>query len=75
MLSRALDVGCATGRISFELAAAFNEVIGLDISELCVNKANQLKNEGKVTYNVTLEGTLVQKNNAIVNPNIVSLLI
>ena len=73
MLSRALDVGCATGRMSFELAAVFNEVIGIDIAELCIQKANTLKNEGCVSYKISLEGELTEEHKALVNPKIVSL--
>ena len=34
MLNRALDVGCSVGRSSFELARDYNEVVGLDFSQV-----------------------------------------
>ena len=41
VLNRVLDVGCSVGRSSFELAREYNEVVGLDFSQvrtkLCSN--------------------------------------
>lgn len=34
VLNRALDVGCSVGRSSFELAREYNEVVGLDFSQV-----------------------------------------
>ena len=33
-LNRVLDVGCSVGRSSFELAREYNEVVGLDFSQV-----------------------------------------
>ncbi len=48
--NRALDLGCAVGRASFELARNFSEVIGLDYSASFVGSARHLKAHGKLTY-------------------------
>ncbi|MDP1932298.1 MAG: 5-histidylcysteine sulfoxide synthase [Gammaproteobacteria bacterium] len=48
--SRVLDLGCAVGRASFELARTFNEVIGLDYSQAFIDAANTLKAEGRLEY-------------------------
>jgi len=48
--NRALDLGCAVGRASFELARNFSEVIGLDYSASFVGSARHLKEHGKLTY-------------------------
>ena len=34
VLNRVLDVGCSVGRSSFELAQEYNEVVGLDFSQV-----------------------------------------
>ena len=34
VLNQALDVGCSVGRSSFELAREYNEVVGLDFSQV-----------------------------------------
>lgn len=53
---RALDLGCAVGRTTIELANHFNEVIGLDFSHAFINAANKVLNEkhqdvaGKVKF-------------------------
>ncbi|MDO8291081.1 MAG: putative 4-mercaptohistidine N1-methyltransferase, partial [Parvibaculum sp.] len=47
---RVLDLGCAVGRASFELARSFDEVIGLDYSQSFVDAANRLKSQGELNY-------------------------
>lgn len=55
---KALDLGCAVGRTSFELAREFDEVIGVDLSARFIECANQIKEKGSLPYNVTDEGEL-----------------
>lgn len=54
----ALDLGCATGRMSFELAKYFNQVTGLDFSVRFIRIGTQLKETGKLKYVRTEEGKL-----------------
>lgn len=54
--SRALDVGCAVGRSSFELARHCGEVIGLDLSRQFIEIARRLKQEGRIAWAVPVEG-------------------
>ena len=56
--ARALDVGCAVGRSSFELARHCTEVIGIDYSRRFVDAATVLAEEGSLPYLRTNEGTL-----------------
>lgn len=44
---RALDLGCAVGRSTFELARNCREVIGIDSSGAFIEAANRLKMEGR----------------------------
>jgi len=46
----ALDLGCAVGRASFEMARHFNEVTGLDYSASFIKSARHLKEHGKLAY-------------------------
>ncbi|MEM9400492.1 MAG: putative 4-mercaptohistidine N1-methyltransferase [Verrucomicrobiota bacterium] len=55
---RALDLGCAVGRSSFELARSCKEVIGIDFSESFVKAASHLKEHGQLEYKRTDEGSL-----------------
>lgn len=57
---RALDIGCATGRSSFELTRGFDEVTGLDFSARFVRVAEQMKTEGRIRYTLPTEGELVE---------------
>lgn len=48
--NRALDLGCAVGGASFELARHFNEVVGIDLSHSFIATANQIKLEGNIEF-------------------------
>ena len=56
---KALDLGCATGRASFELARHFDHVTGLDFSARFVGVATQLREQGTLRYTLVDEGELV----------------
>jgi len=56
---RALDVGCAIGRSTFELGREFDEVTGLDFTARFIALATRMKEEGKIGYAFPTEGELV----------------
>lgn len=62
---KALDIGCATGRLSFELARYFEHVDGLDLSNSFIDVAVKLKQDGKISYKSYGEGELY--TNEIIN--------
>ena len=56
---KALDIGCAVGRTSFELArGGFESVAGVDFSARFINLADELVRQGLVRYALTDEGEL-----------------
>ena len=55
---KALDVGCAIGRSTFELARGFDEVIGVDFSARFIQEAQNLKENGILRYTMPTEGEL-----------------
>lgn len=55
----ALDLGCATGRTTFELARRFNKVTGIDFSARFIGAGAQLAAQGSLRYTLTDEGELV----------------
>ena len=55
----ALDLGCATGRATFELARHFDHVTGIDFSARFIAVGHQLAEQGSVRYTLTDEGELV----------------
>lgn len=71
-LNRALDIGCAVGRSSFELAREFQEVIGIDYSQSFVDACDHMKNLGEKVYFIQEEGDLVTPLIAKVSSDIVS---
>ena len=54
--ARALDLGCAVGRSSFELARWCREVVGIDFSRRFVEAAGDLRTAGSLPYERTDEG-------------------
>jgi len=57
---RALDIGCATGRSSFELARHFEHVDGVDFTARFIRLALALKEVGQVSYELPVEGELTE---------------
>lgn len=55
----ALDIGCAVGRASFELARHFDKVTGIDFSARLINLGVQMAQKGVVRYTIADEGELV----------------
>ena len=56
--SRALDLGCAVGRSSFELSAFCSEVVGIDSSEQFIAAAEYLRKEPGLAYRRLEEGII-----------------
>ncbi len=56
---KALDLGCATGRSTFELARHFEQVIGIDFSARFVGMGAQMAEQGMLLYTLTEEGQLI----------------
>ncbi len=56
--THALDLGCATGRLSFELAKEYDEVTGIDFSARFIQVGVELQRHGKIAYERHEEGCL-----------------
>ncbi|MFA7522381.1 MAG: 5-histidylcysteine sulfoxide synthase [Halothiobacillaceae bacterium] len=56
----ALDIGCATGRATFELAPHFDSVTGLDFSARFIQIAQAMLDEGQIAYALPTEGELTE---------------
>lgn len=57
---RALDIGCAVGGLSFELARTFNEVVGIDFSNHFVDAANEMKRSGVASFEAMVQGEIFE---------------
>ena len=57
---RALDLGCAVGGTSFELARHYDEIVGIDFSQAFIDAANTMKvnHNTPVHFNIPMEGSL-----------------
>jgi 5-histidylcysteine sulfoxide synthase/putative 4-mercaptohistidine N1-methyltranferase len=67
---RALDVGCAVGRSTFELARQFEEVLGVDLSERFIQAASALRDKGQYPYQLREEGDVYSPREAMIDPAI-----
>jgi 5-histidylcysteine sulfoxide synthase/putative 4-mercaptohistidine N1-methyltranferase len=61
---KALDLGCAVGRASFELAREFDFVTGIDFSARFIRIALQLKEQGNAHFELVEEGDIVSYHEA-----------
>lgn len=67
---RALDVGCAVGRSTFELVRYAEHAVGIDYSHSFIDAANDLKEKGETISSKTLEGHITQDVLIKVDPSI-----
>lgn len=61
---KALDLGCAVGRMSFELAKYFDSVDGVDFSARFIQSAVSMQNLGYKKYKIPIEGEVFELKQA-----------
>lgn len=66
ILDRALDLGCAVGRSSFELSKTFNNVLGIDYSNNFIKAAETIRSEGELDFRYQEEGKNFQSSIATI---------
>jgi putative 4-mercaptohistidine N1-methyltranferase len=59
VVKRALDLGCAVGRSTFELSRWAEEVVGIDLSRRFIEAANRVREAGRIEIKRLDEGELV----------------
>jgi putative 4-mercaptohistidine N1-methyltranferase len=57
-VGRALDLGCAVGRSTFELSRWASEIVGIDLSRTFIAAANRVRESGRVNIRRQEEGDL-----------------
>ncbi len=62
--ARALDLGCAVGRSSFELARTCSTVLGIDASASFIRAAQRLQSGETLRYRIPIEGDLFTETTA-----------
>jgi putative 4-mercaptohistidine N1-methyltranferase len=62
--ARALDLGCAVGRSSFELSRFCEDVLGIDLSQSFIRAAQLLQEQGVLPFEVPVEGDLCARRQA-----------
>jgi putative 4-mercaptohistidine N1-methyltranferase len=67
--NRVLDIGCAVGGASFELAKSFKQVTAVDISQKFIETANRLKRDGELTFDLIEEGQITSSHRVQLDAN------
>jgi putative 4-mercaptohistidine N1-methyltranferase len=57
-VDRALDLGCAVGRSTFELARTVPEVVGIDLSQRFISAAMEIQRTGRIRFHRHEEGSI-----------------
>jgi len=65
---RALDLGCAVGRSSFELGLHFDEVVGIDYSARFIDAAERMRAERAVRVRAAREGCAIDEMRLVLPP-------
>jgi putative 4-mercaptohistidine N1-methyltranferase len=68
-LLRALDVGCAVGGASFALSTAYQEVVGVDLSQAFIDSAQRMQTCGRLTYQRKDQGSRTTTLQATLAPD------
>ena len=68
--ARALDLGCAVGRSTFELARYCTDVTGIDASQSFIRAALEIRRNGHMHFDRAEEGELTTRRVAAVPPEI-----
>ena len=68
--SRGLDLGCAVGRITFELSKFCESVVGIDASKSFITRADLIKTSGTISFRLTREGSLGTPSEVQLPPNL-----
>jgi putative 4-mercaptohistidine N1-methyltranferase len=63
--AKAIDLGCAVGRSTFELARFCHKVVGVDKSPTFINAAKQMQQNHLVEYSITEEGSSQAQRKAL----------
>jgi SAM-dependent methyltransferase len=65
----ALDVGCAVGRLSFELTRSHHRVIGVDTSIAFIRKAREILSRRRLDFDLIVEGHLSEPRSCDFSPD------
>jgi len=68
--SRALDIGCAVGGVSMELAKHFDAVVGVDFSHAFVAAAQKIRDAGSHDYTARVEANITETRTATVQADV-----
>lgn len=65
----ALDIGCAVGRLTFELTKTHDRSVGIDTSFSFIKAARDLMTQRRLDFDLILEGEITEKRSSTLDPD------
>ena len=65
----ALDIGCAVGRLSFEMSMTQRQVVGIDTSFSFIEKARRLLQQRRLCFDLIVEGLIAEDRACALHPS------
>ena len=65
---RALDIGCAVGRLTFEMTKTHDRAIGIDTSLSFIRAARNIMTRKRLEFDLIIEGEITDRRSSILDP-------
>jgi len=65
----ALDIGCAVGRLTFEMTKTHERAVGIDTSLSFIRSARELMAEQGLEFDLIMEGEITEKKSSTLDPD------
>ncbi len=65
----ALDIGCAVGRLTFELTRTHERAVGIDTSLSFIRAARKIANRQHLEFDMIMEGEITEKRSCSLDPD------
>jgi SAM-dependent methyltransferase/uncharacterized protein YbaR (Trm112 family) len=65
----ALDIGCAVGRLTFELTKTHDRAVGIDTSLSFVQVARKLMTQRRLEFDLIMEGRITERRSSNLDPD------
>ena len=65
----ALDIGCAVGRLTFELTKTHDRAVGIDTSLSFIRAARNLLTQRRLEFDLIMEGRITERKSSTLDPD------
>lgn len=64
-----LDIGCAVGRLTFELTKTHDRAVGVDTSLSFIQAARKLASQRRLEFDLIMEGRITERKSSVLDPD------